>query len=159
MPLRIEIQVSAIRSGLPPVAKFRHWARSALAGRRRDAELTIRIVEPAESRSLNRLYRGKDKPTNVLSFPAEIPEELHIPLLGDVVICREVVESEAQEQGKPAEAHWAHMVVHGVLHLLGYDHETEDEASRMEGLEAGIMAELGWPDPYRETAAEAERAR
>lgn len=159
MPLGIDIQVSGGRSGLPPVAKFRHWARSALAGRRRDAELTIRIVEPAEIRSLNRQYRGKDAPTNVLSFPAEIPEELHIPLLGDVVICREVVEAEAQEQGKPVEAHWAHMVVHGVLHLLGYDHETEDEASQMEALEAGIMVELGWPDPYREAAPGAEPAR
>ena len=150
MSLGVDVQVTGSRGGLPPVAKFRHWARAALLGRRRDAELTLRIVEPAESQALNRLYRGKDKPTNVLSFPAELPEELGLPLLGDVVICRDVVETEAREQGKPVEAHWAHMVVHGVLHLLGYDHQSDEQADEMEALEAGIMAELGWPDPYRE---------
>jgi probable rRNA maturation factor len=86
----------------------------------------------------------------VLAFPAELPEELGVSLLGDLVICREVVEAEAQAQAKPADAHWAHMVVHGVLHLLGYDHVQPDDAEAMERLEAEIMAELGWPDPYRE---------
>ncbi len=152
MPLRIDIQAGTGRSGVPPVAKLRHWARSALAGRRRDAELTIRIVDAAESQALNRRYRDKDRPTNVLSFPAELPADLGLPLLGDVVICKEVVESEARAQDKPAEAHWAHMVIHGVLHLLGYDHDTDEQALEMESLEAGILAELGWPDPYRETS-------
>ena len=159
MALGIDIQVAGGRSGLPSVAKFRHWARAALVGRRRDAELTIRIVDAVESQALNRRYRDKDKPTNVLSFPAELPAELGLPLLGDVVICREVVEDEAAAQHKPLEAHWAHMVIHGVLHLLGYDHQIEEEASAMEALEAGIMAELGWPDPYRESAGTAGLAR
>ena len=150
MSLRIDLQVGGSRSGLPAVAKFKHWARSAIAGRRRDAELSIRIVDAAESRALNRRFRDKDKPTNVLSFPAELPPELELPLLGDLVICREVVEAEAAEQGKPPEAHWAHMVVHGTLHLLGYDHETASEAETMEALEAEILGELGWPDPYQE---------
>jgi probable rRNA maturation factor len=148
--LRIDVQVGGTRSGLPAVSRFRHWARTALVGRRRDAELSIRIVDAAESQALNRSFRGQDKPTNVLAFPAELPPELGLPLLGDVVICREVVESEATAQSKPAEAHWAHMVVHGTLHLLGYDHETPADAGTMEQLEAEILAELGWPDPYLE---------
>ena len=159
MSLGIDVQVAGGRSGLPGVAKFRHWARAALLGRRRDAELTIRIVDAAESQALNRRYRGKDKPTNVLSFPAELPEDLGLPLLGDVVICREVVEGEAAAQGKAPDAHWAHMVIHGVLHLLGYDHETDEEACAMEALETGIMAELGWPDPYGESAGAAGPVR
>lgn len=150
MTLRIDVQVGVTRSGLPEVAKLRHWARAALAGRRRDAELSIRIVDAAESRALNRRYRAKDKPTNVLAFPAELPPELELPLLGDLVICREVVEAEAAAQAKPLNAHWAHMVVHGTLHLVGYDHETAGEAATMESLEAEILAALGWPDPYGE---------
>lgn len=150
MSLRIDLQVGGSRSGLPAVAKFKHWARSAISGRRSDAELSIRIVDAAESRALNRRFRGRDNPTNVLSFPAELPPELGLPLLGDLVICRDVVEAEAADQGKPAEAHWAHMVVHGTLHLLGYDHDSVSEAETMEALEAEILAELGWPDPYQE---------
>jgi probable rRNA maturation factor len=151
MSLRVDVQVAGTRSGLPSVAKFRHWARTALAGRRREAELAIRVVDAAESRALNRRYRSRDKPTNVLSFPAELPPELELPLLGDLVICREVVEAEAAEQGKPVEAHWAHMVIHGTLHLLGLDHETEAEAEAMEAIEVELLAELGWPDPYQES--------
>ena len=150
MTVRIDVQVGGTRSGLPGVAKLRHWARSALAGRKRDAEVAIRIVDAAESQALNRRYRGKDKPTNVLAFPAELPPELELPLLGDLVICRDVVEAEAAEQAKPLDAHWAHMVIHGTLHLVGYDHETADEAAAMEALEAEILAELGWPNPYME---------
>ncbi|MGL5337628.1 MAG: rRNA maturation RNase YbeY, partial [Aeromonas veronii] len=93
-------------------------------------------------------YRGKDKPTNVLSFPFEAPPGLELPLLGDLVICRQVVEREAEEQGKPLMAHWAHMVVHGSLHLLGYDHIEDEEAEEMEALERDIMQELGFADPY-----------
>ena len=150
MPLRIDVQVGGSRTGLPGVAKLRHWTRCALAGRRRDAELSIRIVDAAESRALNRRYRGKDKPTNVLAFPAELPAELGLPLLGDLVICREVVEAEAAGQGKPLDAHWAHMVIHGTLHLVGYDHETDEQAAAMEAIEAELLGELGWPDPYQE---------
>lgn len=153
MTLRIDVQVGGTRTGLPGVAKLRHWARSALAGRRRDAELSIRIVDAAESQALNRRYRGKDRPTNVLAFPAELPPELGLSLLGDLVICREVVEAEARAQAKPLDAHWAHMVVHGTLHLMGYDHESADEAAVMEAIETQVLAELGWPDPYLESGA------
>lgn len=150
MGVRIDVQVSSGRSGLPSVPKLRHWARTALAGRRREAEVSIRIVDAAESRALNLRYRGKDWPTNVLAFPADLPPELQVALLGDLVICKEVVEAEAREQGKPADAHWAHMVVHGVLHLIGYDHQEPEAAQAMESAEAEILAALGWPDPYRE---------
>lgn len=148
MGLRIDVQVSSGRSGLPSVPKLRHWARAALAGRRRDAEVSIRIVDAAESRALNLRYRGKDRATNVLAFPADLPAELRVMLLGDLVICKEVVEAEAQAQGKPTDAHWAHMVVHGVLHLLGYDHQAPDAAQAMESAEGEVLAALGWPDPY-----------
>lgn len=119
------------------------------------AEVTIRYVEPTESRELNGQFRGKDRPTNVLSFPAS--EEGYPPVaedwpgppyLGDLVICNRVVESEAREQGKSVRAHHAHMVVHGILHLLGYDHLTDAEAERMEAIEIRVMRSLGYPDPY-----------
>nr|WP_206202990.1 rRNA maturation RNase YbeY [Thioalkalivibrio sp. XN8] len=135
---------------MPSVAKLRHWARSALAGRRATAELSLRIVDAPESQALNRQFRGKDQPTNVLAFPADLPPELELPLLGDVVICREVVAAEAAAQGKPAEAHWAHMVIHGTLHLLGFDHQEPAQAAEMEAAETELLAELGWPDPYQE---------
>ena len=120
------------------------------------AEVTVRYVESAESRELNARFRGKDRPTNVLSFPAS--EEPGLPLadegwpgppyLGDLVICNRVVESEAREQGKPVRAHHAHMLVHGILHLLGYDHLTDAEAEQMESIEIRVMRSLGYPDPY-----------
>ena len=113
-----------------------------------ESEVTIRLVDDAESHELNLTYRGKDKPTNVLSFPFEAPPGIEMPLLGDLIICRQVVEQEAKEQQKPLEAHWAHMVVHGSLHLLGYDHIEDDEAEEMESLETEIMLALGYEDPY-----------
>ncbi|EEQ12819.1 metalloprotease [Yersinia frederiksenii ATCC 33641] len=112
------------------------------------AEVTIRLVDEAESHELNLTYRGKDKSTNVLSFPFEAPPEIELPLLGDLIICRQVVEQEAVEQDKALLAHWAHMVVHGSLHLLGYDHIVDDEAEEMESIETEIMQNLGYPDPY-----------
>ncbi|MFP4252260.1 MAG: rRNA maturation RNase YbeY [Guyparkeria sp.] len=118
-------------------------------------EVTVRYVEPEESRSLNARFRGKDRPTNVLSFPAaDDPAELVTlpgadgPYLGDLVICPSIVEGEADEQGKSRRAHHAHMVVHGILHLLGYDHLTEAEAERMESIEIRVLGALGYPDPY-----------
>ncbi|WP_040261599.1 rRNA maturation RNase YbeY [Pseudomonas massiliensis] len=135
----------------PSEARFRQWCELALRQRSGDSELTIRIVDEAEGQDLNRTYRQRDYPTNVLSFPADVPDDmLDIPLLGDLVICAAVVEREAQEQGKAAEAHWAHMVIHGCLHLLGYDHLEDEEAEEMEGLERELLAELGFPDPYAE---------
>ncbi len=135
-------------TGLPDEALFQRWLDAAVIPFQEDAEVTVRLVDEPESHELNLTYRGKDKSTNVLSFPFEAPPGIELPLLGDLVICRQVVEQEAQEQGKPLEAHWAHMVVHGSLHLLGYDHIDDDEAEEMEALETEIMLALGYADPY-----------
>ncbi|MCY0966000.1 rRNA maturation RNase YbeY [Parathalassolituus penaei] len=139
-------------AGLPDEEQLNRWVLAALEGRcdLDEPELTIRITDEAESQELNAEYRGKDYPTNVLSFPFEAPPEVPIPLLGDLVICAPVVFREATEQGKTAESHWAHMVIHGCLHLLGYDHINDDEAEEMEGIERQIMASLGFEDPYLE---------
>ena len=133
----------------PDEAQLRHWCELALRQRSADSELTIRLVDEAEGRELNRTWRHKDYATNVLSFPADVPDELlDIPLLGDLVICAPVVAREAAEQGKTLPAHWAHLVIHGCLHLLGYDHVEDAEAEEMEQLERELLAELGHPDPY-----------
>jgi probable rRNA maturation factor len=137
----------AMTNIVPAEALFRQWAEAA-ADKGTDAELSIRIVDEAESAEFNQTYRHKTGPTNVLSFPCEVPVGVPHDLLGDLVICAPVVEREAQEQGKLAEAHWAHMVVHGVLHLLGYDHLQDDEAVQMESMEIEILSGLGYPNPY-----------
>ena len=157
-PIRLDVAVSyaAPRAGLPAAVSFRKWVAAALDGRIREADLAIRIVGTKEGRALNRHYRGKDYATNVLSFPAEMaegvkmPKGFKMPLLGDLVICAPVVAREAKEQHKPAVAHYAHLTVHGVLHLLGWDHDDDKEAEAMEQLERDILAELGLPDPYAE---------
>ena len=141
------MQIATRRTGVPHARSFARWANAALvAGASRNraqaTELTIRVVGAAESRRLNRTWRGKDKPTNVLSFTADAP------VLGDLAICAPVVAREAREQGKTPATHWAHMVVHGVLHLLGYDHENDRDAERMEARETKILAQLGMPNPY-----------
>lgn len=134
--------------GLPTEADFQRWLEAVLPQFQPESEVTIRVVDEAESHELNHTYRGKDKPTNVLSFPFEAPPGIELPLLGDLIICRQVVEQEAREQEKALEAHWAHMVIHGSLHLLGYDHIEDEEAEEMESLETEIMLALGYPDPY-----------
>ena len=145
----IELQIACEQeTGLPTVEQIEQWATAAVQPQSDEVEMTVRIVDEAESHELNLNYRGKDRPTNVLSFPFECPDEVELPLLGDLVICRQVVEREAQEQDKPVMAHWAHMVVHGSLHLLGYDHIEDDEAEEMESLETQIMTGLGFADPY-----------
>lgn len=149
MSLTLDLQLAcASTDGLPSEAQLQGWLEGTILGFQQEAEVTVRIVDEAESRELNHTYRGKDKPTNVLSFPFEAPPGLELPLLGDLVICRQVVEAEAVEQGKTLDAHWAHMVVHGSLHLLGYDHIEDEEAEEMEQLERDIMQELGFADPY-----------
>lgn len=152
----IELDVQLASSGsVPATADLQRWCELALRQRSGDAELTIRLVDEDEGRELNRTWRHKDYPTNVLSFPADVPDELlDIPLLGDLVICVPVVEREAAEQGKPLAAHWAHLVIHGCLHLLGYDHIDDAEAEEMEALERQLLAELGHPDPYAEQSPE-----
>ncbi|MFQ2330947.1 rRNA maturation RNase YbeY [Aeromonas dhakensis] len=149
MSVTLDLQLaSASTDGLPSETQLQGWLDGTILGFQQEAEVTVRIVDEAESNELNLTYRAKDKPTNVLSFPFEAPPGLELPLLGDLVICRQVVEHEAIEQGKPLMAHWAHMVVHGSLHLLGYDHIEDDEAEEMEALERDIMQELGFADPY-----------
>jgi probable rRNA maturation factor len=143
----VTVQIATRRAGVPHARSFARWAnvafaRGSLRRKSRNTELTIRVVGAAESRKLNRTWRRKDKPTNVLSFAAEAQ------VLGDLAICAPVVAREAREQGKSPSAHWAHMVVHGVLHLLGYDHENDRDAQRMEAREANILAQLGMPNPY-----------
>jgi len=154
MSIELDVQYALNDSddGEPPSPELlRSWVEAVLKGRQSPAELTIRIVEPDEITELNRLYRDKDKPTNVLSFPFDEHEGLELPLLGDVVICASVVKQEATDQGKALLDHWAHMVIHGVLHLLGYDHIEPFDAEVMEGLEIQILDGLGIADPYRET--------
>ncbi|MBV5309915.1 rRNA maturation RNase YbeY [Chromatium okenii] len=151
--LELDLQLATECAELPTLAQFETWVIAALAGTRECAELTIRIVNQIESATLNREYRGIDRPTNVLSFPFELPpgiapDDPIADLLGDIVICAAVVEREAQEQQKTLIAHWAHLVVHGVLHLRGYDHLNDDEAEQMETLETQILSDLGFPSPY-----------
>ncbi|MBV7315887.1 rRNA maturation RNase YbeY [Shewanella sp. NIFS-20-20] len=150
LELCLDLQIAVENEQLPSEQDFELWVRTALGNTMAEAELTVRIVEEAESQSLNRDYRGKDKSTNVLSFPFEAPPGIELPLLGDLVICAKVVENEALEQNKALQAHWAHMVIHGCLHLLGYDHINDDEAEEMESLETELIQSLGYPDPYKE---------
>lgn len=145
----VDLQIATENiEGLPTEEQIVQWATGAVQPEGNEVEMTVRIVDEAESHELNLTYRGKDRPTNVLSFPFECPDEVELPLLGDLVICRQVVEREAAEQEKPLMAHWAHMIVHGCLHLLGYDHIEDDEAEEMESLETQIMQGLGFDDPY-----------
>ncbi len=139
--LHITIQYESQRAALPTKKQFQKWVKMAINV---DTEVTIRIVDADEGRELNSMYRGKDYATNVLTFP--LSEEPH--LMGDIIICAPVVEAEAQSQNKPLEAHYAHLTVHGVLHLHGYDHETEAQAELMEGIETAIVTKLGYASPY-----------
>lgn len=138
------------RRGLPSSRSFRAWVAAALTTARRHTatELSIRLVGTREGRTLNREYRSRDYATNVLSFPVELPRGIVLPLIGDLVICAPVVAREAREQDKPLRDHYAHMTVHGVLHLIGYDHVEDAEAERMEALERRALAGLGIADPY-----------
>jgi probable rRNA maturation factor len=147
---QLSVSYAVPRAGLPSPASFRQWVAAALHGarRRKPAEVAIRIVDTDEGRALNRDYRGKDYATNVLSFPAELPPGVNLPLIGDLAICAPVVAREADEQGKKPRDHWAHLTVHGTLHLLGYDHIEDAEAEAMEALETRILAGLGIADPY-----------
>ncbi|MGR5556805.1 rRNA maturation RNase YbeY [Vibrio fortis] len=149
MSIELDLQLAVEdEQGLPTEQDIQHWLDKTIPQFQENAELTIRIVDTEESHQLNHEYRGKDKPTNVLSFPFEAPPGIELDLLGDLIICRQVVEKEAEEQNKPLLAHWAHMVVHGSLHLLGYDHIEDDEAEEMESLETEIMQAMGYEDPY-----------
>ncbi|OCG24233.1 rRNA maturation RNase YbeY [Gilliamella sp. wkB108] len=134
---------------LPNEPQIMQWLEVILPQFMDNAEITIRIVDEQESQQLNNTYRHKNKPTNVLSFPFESPIEIEVPLLGDLIICKQVVEAEAKEQNKSLTSHWAHMIVHGCLHLLGYDHILDEEAEEMENIEIDIMKQLGFDNPYQ----------
>ncbi len=140
--LSLSVQYASSAENIPTRAQFRRWAKLALL---RDAQVALRIVDEAEGRELNKSYRGKDYATNVLTFTYD---EAQSPLCGDIVICAPVVEREAREQHKELNAHYAHLVIHAVLHLQGYEHENEQQAARMEKLETAILAKLGYADPY-----------
>jgi len=152
----IDLQEASEHQNCPTLSQLSLWVDAALkktlsmgAGKApQECELTIRIVDEPESQSLNSQYRGKDKPTNVLSFPFEAPAQIELDLLGDLVICAPIVAKEAKEQEKSELSHWAHMVVHGTLHLQGYDHIDDQDADEMESLEVDILNTLGFSDPY-----------
>jgi probable rRNA maturation factor len=144
----VDVQYALTAEGIPEEDAIRQWVLLALPEQKKDSELTVRVVDEAEMTALNRQFRGKDGATNVLSFPFEAVGGVASGLLGDVVICAPVVASEAIAQDKPLHAHWAHMVIHGVLHLLGYDHHGEEDAQEMEAREAQLLASLGYANPY-----------
>ena len=146
--ISVDVQYACEGRGLPETAEIAAWVTAALAAETADAELTVRIVDEAEGAELNRRWRGKDGPTNVLSFPAEGLDEVAPALLGDIVVCAPVVEREAKQQGKEPAAHWAHMIVHGTLHLVGYIHDEAADAEVMESMESGVLAKLGYGNPY-----------
>lgn len=150
MSNHIDLQLACDAKELPSLALFQRWADAALtAVTDKTFELTIRLVNVEESQQLNSQYRQKDKPTNVLSFPFEVPDGIELNLLGDLVVCVQVVEQEAKEQNKALFDHWAHMIIHGCLHLLGYDHINDDDAEEMEALEIKVLAELAISNPYK----------
>lgn len=149
MPPVIDISIASRARDIPSPDQIRQWASAALPARS-NAELSVRVVGRPEMQQLNASYRGKDYATNVLSFPAELPPGIELPLLGDIVICAAVVNREARQQHKPVAAHWAHMLVHGTLHLQGYDHENDADAHKMESREKRILARLGFADPYQD---------
>ena len=150
MSVQVDIQ-KATAEPVPEEGDIRRWINAALVDHPADTEILVRMVDCDEMSTLNLSYRGKPGATNVLSFPAELPAELCLPLLGDIVICAPLVLLEASQQHKPLQAHWAHLVVHGTLHLLGYDHIEEEEAVAMELLETTILATLDYPCPYSQS--------
>lgn len=148
MSIIVDLQIIDQQPHIPTPAQFQRWVEAVLTERKPNAELTIRVVDETESRQLNHQYRHKDKSTNVLSFPFQAPPGIEINLLGDLIICANVVEHEAKSQRKALISHWAHMVTHGCLHLLGYDHITNKEAEEMESIEIDILQAQGFDDPY-----------
>ncbi|WP_448550337.1 rRNA maturation RNase YbeY [Thalassotalea fusca] len=148
MSINVDVQNASHNSQLPTNEQLQSWVESVLCRYERSFELTIRIVDEDESQALNHQYRGKDKPTNVLSFPFEVPDGIELDLLGDIVICANVVEQEAKQQNKALLDHWAHMVIHGCLHLLGYDHIEPEEAEEMEAIEITVLSKLNINNPY-----------
>lgn len=149
MAIALDLQIVCINNELPSEKDFQLWVNTALLSYNKPFELTVRIVELEESQKLNHQYRDKNKPTNVLSFPFEIPDGIEMDLLGDLVICADVVKDEAQAQNKNLNDHWAHMIIHGCLHLLGFDHIDDNDALEMEALEIKLLSTINIDDPYQ----------
>jgi probable rRNA maturation factor len=148
MTLIVDIQMASASEEAPDPQSIERWIGAAIGDQRESTELSVRIVDAEEGQALNEQFRGSTGATNVLSFPFENESPEPLPLIGDIVICAPVVAKEAREQNKALNAHWAHMMIHGVLHLLGYDHQNETDANLMESLETEIMQGLGFPPPY-----------
>jgi probable rRNA maturation factor len=148
MTLIVDIQMASASEEAPDPQSIERWIGAAIGDQRGSTELSVRIVDAEEGQALNEQFRGSTGATNVLSFPFENESPEPLPLIGDIVICAPVVAKEAREQNKTLNAHWAHMMIHGVLHLLGYDHQNENDANLMESLETEIMQGLGFPPPY-----------
>ncbi|WJG08022.1 rRNA maturation RNase YbeY [Aliiglaciecola sp. LCG003] len=147
----LDLQIACDATDIPAHEDIQQWLNIALGERfNEDQEVTVRIVSPQESQQLNNAYRGKEKPTNVLSFPFEALPGIQLHLLGDLVVCAEIVAKEANEQQKPLANHWAHMLIHGTLHLLGFDHENDQDAQEMEQLEVSLLSKLSIDDPYQD---------
>ena len=146
--ITVEVQFAASTDDVPDEGTFQSWA--SIVEVSSDQEVALRIVDEAEMTGLNEQYRKKSGPTNVLSFPADLPQGVNSPFLGDIIICAPVVAKEAKDQGKSLDSHWAHMTVHGILHLQGYNHIDNAEAEQMESLEIKIMQQLGFANPYDE---------
>ena len=148
MSAAVEVQRACAAPGVPPPAKLVEWAEAALDGRGDGAHMTVRVVDETEGAALNARYRGRTGATNVLAFGFDAPEVPFVRILGDIVVCAPVAAREAREHSKRLDAHWAHLVVHGTLHLLGYGHDEPGDAAEMETLEREILDRLGYPDPY-----------
>tara|TARA_R110000822_G_scaffold226254_14_gene359026 strand:+ start:7354 stop:7842 length:489 start_codon:yes stop_codon:yes gene_type:complete len=155
MNLTIDMENASSSPNVPDEKLVHQWVYAALAeintGGKDDLELSVRVVDEEESADLNQRYRHKQGATNVLSFPADLPDSLQLPLLGDLVICAQIVEREARQQDKSLDAHWAHMLIHGSLHLMGYDHIDDRDAEEMELLETKIITSLNFPPPYEQS--------
>ena len=148
MSAGVEVQGACAAPGIPSPAKIVEWAEAALAGRAEGAQMTVRVVDEAEGAALNERYRRRGGATNVLAFAFDAPEVPSLRILGDVVVCAAVAAREARAHAKRLDAHWAHLVIHGTLHLLGFDHDKPGSAQEMEVIEREILERLGYPDPY-----------
>ncbi|MCK5894533.1 MAG: rRNA maturation RNase YbeY [Endozoicomonadaceae bacterium] len=148
MAVYVDLQVASESVNLPSKETLTHWAKAAIGHAREETEISIRIVDMEEGAKLNQTWRHQPGATNVISFPSDLPEELCLPLIGDLAVCAPVVEREAEEQNKSLNAHWAHMIIHGTLHLLGYDHIEDSDALKMEAFETQVLTGLGYPAPY-----------
>jgi probable rRNA maturation factor len=146
--IHLDIIINSSSQLIPRSELFQKWFKAVLQGRKKIAEASLLVVDEDEGKYFNHHWRNKDKPTNILSFPAEIPTEVNSPIIGDLIACAPIIELEAKNQSKDLEAHWAHMIIHGGLHLLGYDHILEQDALEMEAIEIDILSKLGYKNPY-----------